>query len=294
MKKIDYQKKILEKAFKNTSMLSIIEFLNLDVESTNIALFNLIDDADELSLSKLSTTKIVLNPVIESAGISFVDSQKIVISSNQKNVYYYFTTDGSKPSKYSNLYTLPFYIDSSAEINAIAIDENGKSSFVTTASFKKMTPVWEVSLKNKYMKSYDGGGELGLVDEIHGALNWRMGNWQGYQNNNLDAVVDLKEIKPITEVGITFLQDTRSWVIMPKSVSVEVSNDGNSFTKVFEDSNFVDAKDYEVQIKKVSSKFNAQNARYIRVVAKQFGKLPEWHQGFGGDSIIFVDEIEIK
>ena len=66
------------------------------------------------------------------------------------------------------------------------------------------------------------------------------------------------------------------------------------FTKVFEDSNFVDAKDYEVQIKKVSSKFNAQNARYIRVVAKQFGKLPEWHQGFGGDSIIFVDEIEIK
>jgi DNA mismatch repair protein MutS len=30
MKKLDYQKKVLEKAFKNTSMLSIIEFLNLE------------------------------------------------------------------------------------------------------------------------------------------------------------------------------------------------------------------------------------------------------------------------
>jgi hypothetical protein len=30
------------------------------------------------------------------------------------------------------------------------------------------------------------------------------------------------------------------------------------------------------------------------VVATQFGKLPEWHQGYGGDSIIFVDEIEVK
>jgi hypothetical protein len=37
-----------------------------------------------------------------------------------------------------------------------------------------------------------------------------------------------------------------------------------------------------------------KKARYIKVIAKNFGKLPEWHQGFGGDAFIFVDEITIK
>jgi hypothetical protein len=35
-------------------------------------------------------------------------------------------------------------------------------------------------------------------------------------------------------------------------------------------------------------------ARYIKIKATNFGKLPEWHQGFGGDAYIFVDEIEVK
>lgn len=39
MKKIDYQKKILEKAFKNSSMLSIIEFLNLEKMTIGILSF---------------------------------------------------------------------------------------------------------------------------------------------------------------------------------------------------------------------------------------------------------------
>jgi len=39
MKKIDYQKKVLEKSFKNTSMLSIIEFLNLEKMTIGILSF---------------------------------------------------------------------------------------------------------------------------------------------------------------------------------------------------------------------------------------------------------------
>jgi hypothetical protein len=36
------------------------------------------------------------------------------------------------------------------------------------------------------------------------------------------------------------------------------------------------------------------NARYIKIAAKNFGKLPEWHLGAGGDAYIFIDEIEVK
>ena len=34
--------------------------------------------------------------------------------------------------------------------------------------------------------------------------------------------------------------------------------------------------------------------RYIKIVAKNFGQLPEWHQGKGEDAFIFLDELEIK
>jgi hypothetical protein len=275
--------------YNSFDKIDYIDFLMSDTPNNCLN-----QEVKEASISKLFATNLILNPVIHSEGMSFVDSQQISITSNQENTYYYYTLDGSLPTRSSALYKYPFILDSSATVNAIAIDTKGNESFVTTALFKKLSHVWDVTLNTKYMKSYDGGGELGLVDEIHGTTNWRMGNWQGYQNDNLDVVVDLKVSKSISEVNVSFLQDTRSWVVMPKTVKVEISNDGKNFVKIYEDSNYVDAKDYEVQIKNVNSKFESQRVRYVRVIATQFGKLPEWHQGDGGDSIIFVDEIEIK
>jgi hypothetical protein len=251
-------------------------------------------EVKESSISKLFASNFFLNPIIHSNGMSFIDSQQITISSNQNNVSYYYSLDGSLPNKFSKLYSGSFVIDTSATVNAIAFDSKGNYSFVTSANFKKSTHLWDVINNSKYMKSYDGGGEQALVDEIHGTTNWRMGNWQGYQNNNLDIIVDLKEQKFISSVGISFLQDTRSWIILPKSVSIELSLDGVHFNKVYEDSNFVDAKDYTVQIKNISIDFSKQKIRYIKIIAKQYGVLPEWHEGKGGDSILFIDEIEAK
>ena len=37
-----------------------------------------------------------------------------------------------------------------------------------------------------------------------------------------------------------------------------------------------------------------RSARYIKVKAYNYGKLPEWHAGKGDDAFIFIDEIEIK
>ena len=47
-------------------------------------------------------------------------------------------------------------------------------------------------------------------------------------------------------------------------------------------------------IKNLELKTEATKARYVKVKAYNYGKLPEWHQGAGGDAFIFVDEIEVK
>ena len=34
--------------------------------------------------------------------------------------------------------------------------------------------------------------------------------------------------------------------------------------------------------------------RYVKVKAKNYGKLPKWHEGFGDEAFIFIDELEIR
>ncbi|MGZ3901351.1 MAG: hypothetical protein ACXVNQ_12380, partial [Bacteroidia bacterium] len=73
-----------------------------------------------------------------------------------------------------------------------------------------------------------------------------------------------------------------------------VSNDNISFTPVESIKNTVDAKDYNVQVKRFDKKFPKRSARYIKLIAHNFGTLPEWHEGKGDGAFIFIDEIEIK
>ena len=56
----------------------------------------------------------------------------------------------------------------------------------------------------------------------------------------------------------------------------------------------LDPKNTEPTIRDFRAEILPTEARLVKVVAKNFGKLPEWHQGFGGDAFIFVDEIVVK
>ena len=90
------------------------------------------------------------------------------------------------------------------------------------------------------------------------------------------------------------MQDTRSWVIIPKQFIIEVSTDGKQFTQVFSGEDFLSIEDLNVQVKNIEASFIPVAARYVRVKAIQFGKLPAWHESAGSDSHLFVDEIDVQ
>jgi len=33
-------------------------------------------------------------------------------------------------------------------------------------------------------------------------LNWRLGNWQGYQGNDLIAILDFGQVEPVKQVSL--------------------------------------------------------------------------------------------
>ena len=83
---------------------------------------------------------------------------------------------------------------------------------------------------------------------------------------------------------------------MPTKVEFEISTDGKNFTKVLSIPNTVEDKDLNVQVKNFEGTISTQKARFVKVKAVNYGKLPSWHPGFpdGGDAFIFVDEIFVE
>lgn len=237
---------------------------------------------------------IVANPTIAGGPVPFKLNKQVKISSSQKNVPIYYTLDGSEPGTNSKKYVTPLSINKSLVIKAIAIDGKGNKSFVTTATYQKLQHNWSVKLSTPFEQQYDGGGADGLIDEIRGTTNWHKGNWQGYQKNDMDILLDMKDVKYITTVKAGFLQDTKAWIVMPKKITIELSLDGRNYIEAYSGENFLPVDDLTPQVKNFEAHFVSTAARFVRIKAIQFGKLPSWHEGAGGDTHIFVDEVELK
>jgi len=81
---------------------------------------------------------------------------------------------------------------------------------------------------------------------------------------------------------------------MPTHIEFELSQDGVNFNKVADIKTDVAPDDMEPRIRDYSAPIKPVNARYVRIHAYNFGKIPAWHPGAGGDPWIFVDEILIN
>ena len=105
--------------------------------------------------------------------------------------------------------------------------------------------------------------------------------------------MDLRRVQVVQRVTTSFLQDVRSWIWMPVDVVVSVSTNGNEFREVARVGHDVGADEYGVLYRDLEAQLGGVEARYVRVVAHNYGAIPDWHPGHGGRAWIFVDEIFI-
>lgn len=245
---------------------------------------------DDVSLQYIAQN-IIPVPVIQAESKSFKDKLKIEMKSpNNDKIYYSFTNTEDFVE-----YTSPFEISKSIKIYAYSINKYRELSNTISATFFKKPNKYTINIQSKYNPQYHAGGPEGLLDGILGSENWRKGDWQGYQSQDFEAVIDLQKETKIKKISAHFLQDTRAWILMPTEVEFYTSNDGKNFTKVATIQNSLDPKEYEVVLKEFTALVQTK-AKYLKVVAKNFGKLPEWHQGhpYDGDAFIFIDEITVN
>ncbi len=238
-------------------------------------------------------TDFVINPTIHGGNIPFKRIKTVSITAQKGNRIYY-SLDGSIPTMSGIQYRKSLSFDTSVVLKAISVNRAGKMSLVTTAQYHKINHDWSLIPGSKFSAQYNAGGADGLIDGIYGSTDWRKGNWQGYQKTNLYAVIDLKKQQLVNTVIMNFLQDTRAWIVVPKEIVLEASMDGKLYHEIYRGSEYLPITDLNVQIKKITATFEPVKARFVKIKAMQYGKLPSWHEGAGGDTHIFIDEIEVR
>jgi hypothetical protein len=191
-------------------------------------------------------------------------------------------------------YETPITITDDSKLSTYAV-LNGKKSATLKTSFKKINPDIKISLATTYSNQYSAGGYRALIDGILGSQDFRTGTWQGYVGTDVVATVDISKIQQINKLTINFLSDQSYWIFYPEKVSFYGSTDGENFNLIgsekIEIKEINTAKIKNIEINNVKAPY-----RYIKIVAKKIGIVPEWHIGYKDDGLgwIFVDEIQIN
>ena len=147
---------------------------------------------------------------------------------------------------------------------------------------------------------YTENGPEGMVDNIYGNINYRIGGWQGWQGDMV-AVVELDKVQNVKLVGVNCLENMRSWIFYPKSLKVEYSLDGENWMPYGEKQETKTAPGDNPQARQGESTtqlfgvgmYKNVRAKYLRLTVENYGPLPEWHISAGEQAWLFVDEIVV-
>jgi hexosaminidase len=109
-------------------------------------------------------------------------------------------------------------------------------------------------------------------------------------------VIDVGSVTPIHSIGASFLQAVQSWILLPKRVELWLSEDGVRWRSVTAATHDIPTERDERfrHTFELALPGRGARARYVKVAARSYGTLPDWHAGAGRPAWIFADEIVVR
>lgn len=216
----------------------------------------------------------------------------VTLLTEMKDTDIYYTVDGSAPTRASRKYVEPFTISKTTTVRAAAYRNKRLAGVVSGQTVHIHKALYaNVTIAYPYER-YNGGGPQALVNGITGSKSYN--NWQGFRGTDLVAVVDLGAVTKVNAIQTNYLEDTPKWMFLPTEVEYSVSTDNLTFTPVASFATLVPANNEEPEIRPFIAKFKSpQDARFVKITAKNVGICPAWHNARGQKAWLFADEILI-
>lgn len=188
-------------------------------------------------------------------------------------------------------YNSPVKINNSAKY--IAFYSNGGpilNSIMQPFHFNKATGK-KIMIKTKPDEKYPGqGGAFSLVNGIYSDKGLSYTDWLGWVGDNLEATIDLGQKQSVSTVKVHTLEQNGSWIYLPSAVRVLVSDDGKTYRTINRSASF--EKD-NLTMGFLTVTFPATSARYVKVIATNYGLIPDGKPGAGNKAWLFADEIQV-
>jgi sialate O-acetylesterase len=271
------QPKSVRYGFSNTSVASLFNEAGFPASSVRTDDWDIITENVDL--------KAFLDPA--SKAVSYQLSTK----ARETDIYYEF---GKKPNKKSQIFRSEIPAGKSGKLFATVsrdgyLSENSQEWDIVNNKAAGAKIIYN----SEFSDYYSANGKIALVDGILATDNFQDGSWQGFEGSDLDVIVDLGKAVSAKSISCNFLSANNSWIFLPKKVTVQVSEDGKTYTNIGESSFSAEKEIKNAVIQTVSFPVKSK-LRFIKITALNQGTCPKWHQGAGNKSWLFVDEIVVK
>lgn len=232
---------------------------------------------------------LIVPPFIKSGTTAIKGSTTVVLDQVNDSAQIFYRLNDAPSKKYDT----PIVLQDDAVLRIYAQDSQGNRSSEVSTKFIKIDPLRTITPKTPFANQYSAGGPYALIDGYFGSNDFRTGTWQGYQGVDIDITVDLGRVQTVSEVSINFLEDQRSWIFLPTAVELALGLDEQ--TKTIDKIELPEITPRKESMQKtIRFSLDGSLQRYIHLKAKNFGTLPPWHLGYGGEAWLFADEITIK
>lgn len=211
---------------------------------------------------------------------------------NNQEIFY--TVDGREP-QLGEKYKAPLVLSQSATVRAMCFNPF-KEKVLSEKYILIHKALHKISKLNtaysEYRPQYAASGKMGLADGVIGSESYLDGCWQGYWGDDIDVEFDFGKPTVLHSFKTRFLQNIHDWIMCPQTVELYSSKDGINYQlyKVLTVPN-VEYTAEKTGIFTLQEDDLSLKTRYVRVVVKNGGKLPSWHQAPGQPSYIFCDEM---
>lgn len=210
------------------------------------------------------------------------------------NAPIYYTLDESEPTKASTKYSNFIKINETCTLKAIAIRPTDSTRVLTKDFFFNKATLCPITLKGEPTNRYAFNGAPVLNDGLKGNSNYASGRWLGFNNTDVEVIVDLGSLQEINCVSTSAIVNLPAFIMGLSSITVFVSDDNKTFNQVESQSYLIDTDLDKISIENYDVAFAPTTTRYVKVLIKPSPALPKGHYSEGKPPFMFLDEISIE
>jgi hexosaminidase len=229
------------------------------------------------------------------------DLQAKIISGDGNGVRLELKTNGSslpilfsidKPlSSSSDKYSSPILVMKDAQIIAAAFNDKKPSGKIDTFKFIMHEAAGKkITLTHQPASKYSADGNGSIINGIMGSDKKYGKEWLGFEGKDFEAIIDLGEIASVDEINLRFFNAPSQWIYPPKYVAIYLSQNGINYNEL---PSFVIQPSKELVINYFQPAASTK-AKFIKIVAKNYGTIPDGQEGAGHGAWLFIDEIVVK